>query len=189
MAIQRAVVFGTIGSVVQIRSMFTAEVTESGGDDAALLWGVYLEALYSSVDVLLHNSYSTYQYELQARTAGHWVPFDVEDFAHTGANSGDPLPNAVSVVLIAVADGLRHVGRKFLGPISEISNVGNYINAGTMVNCAACLLDYISPVTGIGGGTLQPGILGSGETFHPFVGGSVSSLLGSMRRRKPGNGI
>jgi hypothetical protein len=54
---------------------------------------------------------------------------------------------------------------------------------------ASLLAAYLTPFEGIGGGTITPGVLDKNESFRPFVSGLVSSVLGTMRRRKPGVGI
>jgi hypothetical protein len=58
-----------------------------------------------------------------------------------------------------------------------------------MGSFAAGLLAYLTPFTGIGGGVITPGILDKNNAFRPFVGGYLSSFVGSVRRRKPGNGM
>ena len=108
---------------------------------------------------------------------------------YVGVGALDALPNVVSAVLIGKAAGIRHMGRKFFGPVAEAAVAANSLIAGYMVIAASVLLAYLTPFTGLGGGVITPGILDKTETFRPFVGGMVSSLLGSMRRRKPGNGI
>jgi hypothetical protein len=189
MTTQRAIVKATAFGTVQIRNMYTAEVVETGGDTAEMLWHIYLDAIYTTILSQLSTGFVTYAVELQERVGAAWVPTLEYPEAWTGTGIGDPLPNAVAMVLIGKGAGLRHVGRKFFGPIAETTNIGNTIAAGVMVILSEALLNYVSPVTGIGGGSLTPGVLSKTGTFYPFVGGIVSSLLGSMRRRKPGIGI
>lgn len=189
MAIERATVYGSIGGLVQTRNIFTCDVVPQGGDTDALLWDTYLDSIYNEVANLTQPIFSTTQVELSAPSGGSWVPYDQFTFTHTGNISGDYLPNAVAVVLLGKAAGLRHVGRKFFGGIAEQITAANGLYAGGIASAAACLLAYITPFTGLGGGTITPGVVDKTGTFHPFVGGVVSSLLGSMRRRKPGLGI
>jgi hypothetical protein len=91
--------------------------------------------------------------------------------------------------LIGKGSGLRHMGRKFFGPIPITSAHGNDLAPAVIIALSTVLANYVTPFTGIGGGTITPGILDKAGTFRPFVGGLLSSLLGSMRRRKPGIGI
>lgn len=189
MTIQRAVVKGTIASVVQTRSMFTCEVVESGGDTYDILWDAYLQDLYSHIDNLISTVCAVTDYELQNYSAGHWVPFLVVDFPKAGTISGEQIANAVALVLIGKAAGLRHMGRKFISALAESGVSGNTIISALLPEAVLALTSYVTPFTGIGGGTLTPGVVDKVGTFHAFVGGVVSSILGSIRRRKPGLGI
>jgi hypothetical protein len=189
MATQRAVVSGTISSLVQVRHMFTCDVITSGGDTPQVLWAAYLDSVYNPIRSALSANFLTYQYQLEAYSAGHWVPFDVQAYSKQGAGGSNQLPNVVSIVLLGKAAGLRHVGRKFFGAVEDsYTNINTLTSAGLAI-AASTLLAYITPFTGIGGGTITPGVVDGAGTFHPFVGGVVSTLLGSMRRRKPGIGI
>lgn len=189
MAIQRAIAKGTVGSVVQIRSMYTCDVVEVGSDDSDTLWGAYMSSMFDAITGLLHNSVTFYEYEVQEYSNGQWIPMDVVTVSETGTGTGDALPNAVSLVLIGVATGLRHLGRKFVGALPEAMTAGNLVVGEYIAGAAAALLAYITPFEGLSGGTITPGVVDENGGFHEFVGGTVSSLLGSMRRRKPGLGI
>lgn len=189
MAIERAVLKGTIGDVVEIRNMFTCSVTEMGGDTSAILWDAYMDNLVDAMLVLACNTIHYYSYEVQTWNTPNWVPKDIVSIDATGDQTGDQLPNQSAVVLIAKSAGIHGVGRKFLAGLSETQQVAGTMIAGIAVDLALVLANYITPFTGIGGGTIIPGVLDKTGTFRPFVGGFVSSLLGSMRRRKPGVGI
>lgn len=189
MAIERAVVKGTIGDITEIRNMFTGQVVESGGDTSASLWSVYITDFFGDAVELMPDSVHFYEYEVFTYNGGSWILKDTVSMSADGQSSTEGLLNAAAVVLIGKASGLRKVGRKFLGAISEGASSGNGLVSSALINAAAALVNYISPVNGIGGGTLTPGIVSSGGTFHAFVGGSVSSLLGTMRRRKPNVGM
>lgn len=189
MGIERAVVKGLLGGVVETRNMFTCNVTPAGGDTALILWDAYITSILDPIEDLTSSSWASYAYELQGLAFPQWVPYDIITCVHTGANSGDFLPNAVATVLLGKAPGLRHVGRKFISGMAESSVSGNALTVGALVYAAAVLLAYITPFTGLGGGTIVPGVIDKVGTFHAFTGGVVSSLLGSMRRRKPGVGI
>jgi len=187
--IERAVLKGTIASAVEIRNIFTAEITEIGADTSELLWDVYMTALTEDVADLIHNSVHFYAYDVFQLNAGSWELIDEVTIDVDGANGGEALLNAAAIVLIGKAAGIRHMGRKFFGALSEANVVGNGFAAGFAASVAAALVSYVSPVTGIGGGSLVPGTVDKNGGFWPFVGGVVSSILGTMRRRKPGNGI
>lgn len=189
MAIERAVVSGYLAGVVATRNMLTCDVVPSGGDTQQLLWDVYLQDIYNTIYSILAPLATVDSYELQSYSGGQWIPYDLVAFPKTGGATGDNLPNAVAAVLLGKASGLRHMGRKFFSGVAESYTLGNTLTTAGMAVAASALLAYITPFTGIGGGTIEPGTVNSAGVFSPFVGGLVSSLLGSMRRRKPGVGI
>lgn len=189
MTIQRAVVSGTMLDQVVTRSMFTCDVVESGGDTAELLWDAYLASMYDEWMNLVPEITQTTGYELQEYDAGQWVPFYSVPWPNGGTLSGSSIVNAVSLVLIGKAAGLRHMGRKFISGLAGLVLDGNSLGEDYLSTAAAALVAYITPFTGIGGGTITPGVVDKLGVFHPFVGGLVSSILGSMRRRKPGIGM
>lgn len=187
--IERAIVKGTLDSEVEIRNMFTAQVTEVGGDTSEILWETYVEAFLAAVTQILSVNTHFYSYEVQQLNAGTWELLDEVAIDYDGQEAGQNILNAASMVLIGKAEGVRHVGRKFLGGLPESLTEGNILSAATAVDAAATLLCYISPVNGLSGGQLMPGVVDKNDGFWPFVGGVVSSLLGTMRRRKPQVGI
>lgn len=189
MGVERAIFKGTIASTVQFRNMFTANVTEVGGDTSAVLWNTYNLALLSDFGDLVGATTHFYEAEIQEYSAGHWITKDIVAFDYAGSVSGDLLPYQAAITFIAKGAGLRQVGRKFVGGITETMTAGGVLTSTLVTAAAQFLTDWIAPVTGIGGGTLVPGIVDKGGTFRAFVGGTVSSVLGSMRRRKPGIGI
>lgn len=187
--IQRCVVKGDIATVVQTRSIYTADITESGGDTYDVLWQAYLAVLYGEITSLWAYAVETTSYEIQIPAAGHWEPVLEVPFAYSGSITGEQIANAVALVLIGKAAGLRHMGRKFISALAEGGTNGNVLASSKLSYAVAALAAYVTPFTGIGGGTLIPGITDRTGTFHAFVGGVVSTLLGSIRRRKPGVGI
>lgn len=189
MATERAVLQGYAASAVNIRSMFTCDVIPSGGDTQQILWAAYMNPLRSDIVAISHTSISFYQYELQYYAAGQWVPYDLISISNAGAGTGDALPNQSAIVLIGKAFGIHGIGRKFLSGVPEAAQSAGALVAPYVAGVATVLLDYITPFTGLGGGQITPGVLDKNSTFRPFVGGFVSSLLGSMRRRKPGVGF
>jgi len=189
MAIQRAVVQGTLFSAVQVRNIFTCEVVPFGSDDAETLWTAYLDPIYVEIMNMLVNDLVYTHYDIQQLVAGQWEMLQQVDFSYTGSGEADTLPNAVAVVLLGAAAGIRHIGRKFFSGIAESLATANALTGGGITAAAAALLAYITPFEGLAGGTITPGVVDKNGVFHPFVGGVVSSILGSMRRRKPGVGI
>lgn len=189
MTVMRAIVKGTLEGIVQVRNMFTCDVVPAGGDTTQVLWDAYLTSVYDTVLDILSTALVITEYELQAPLGSQWETTSIVPFPVAGTNAGGLIPNAVAVVFIAKALGVRHLGRKFFSGNVETNVSGNALITTAMSAAAVSLLAYITPFTGIGGGVITPGIRDASGTFRPFVGGSVSSLLGSMRRRKPGIGI
>jgi len=189
MPIQRAVIKGLINSAVQTRTIFTAQVTESGGDTAEVLWNAYLGVFYSYASYFISDVWNSQEYELQELQDGQWPVLGLITQEFAGTVTGQQVANAVAFVLIGKAAGIRHIGRKFLSPLAESVVTGNVVDSSLAVHAGQVILSYVAPFTGLGGGTLVPGVTDHNGGFHPFVGGAVSSLLGSIRKRKPGLGI
>jgi hypothetical protein len=169
--------------------MFTCNVVPSGSDTSAVLWDAYLDSIYTSVIEACTTNVVFYSYEVQQPVGLQWETIDEVAFNYTGVNTGEALPNAVALVLLGKATGIKHVGRKFFSGISEAFAWNNTIATGVVARAAMILAAYITPFTGLSGGVITPGVRDNAGVFHAFVGGMVSSLLGSMRRRKPGLGI
>jgi len=179
---------GTIASTVQIRGMYTCQVTPSGGDTSAVLWDAYMTSILDALE-FLSTLVHWYEYDVQEYSGGSWVLQDVVSVNTDGTGGGDILPYQNAITFVAKAYGLRKIGRKFLPGVTESMQVAGVIGAGYAATLAAFLLAYVTPFTGIGGGVITPGIVDSSGSFHPFLNGVVSSVIGSMRRRKPGIGI
>lgn len=186
---QRAVVYGNIGGLVDTRTVFTASINIAGGDDPEDYWTPYLTEFYDSLLPYISSIWDSTHYQVYVENIHHWQPTDVITFAQSGAESGQPIANAVAGVLIGNAGGIRHFGRKFISPLTEAVTTGNLMDSVLVTAMAEALLDWISPLTTAGGSVLTPGVLDASWTFHPFIGGTVSSVLGSIRKRKPGVGI
>lgn len=188
-SIERAVLKGTIDNAVETRNMFTAEISEVGGDTSELLWGVYMDALAEDWSRLLSVSCHLYGYDVYSRVGEQWQLKDEVALDVDGLQSGTQLLNAAAVVIIGKAAGIGHTGRKFIGALAEANVDGNLLDVSQATNIGYVLVDYLSPVNGIGGGYLRPGVIDKLGEFHVFVGGVASNLLGTMRRRKPTVGI
>lgn len=189
MTIQRATVFGSISGVVATRTVFTADITIVAGDEPENYWGPYLESFYNPIENYISTIWSSSHVEVTIPEAGHWSPIDTFTFEHVGEETGQALANAVAGVIIGKAPGLRHFGRKFISPFTEAVVTGNLMDAVLVIAMAQAALAYVSPLTTILGSVLEPGVVDAAGAFHPFVGSTVSSILGSIRKRKPGVGI
>lgn len=187
--IERAILYGTIDSLVEIRNMYTAQITEVGGDVSSSMWQAYLANLWVAWQPILHTTVNFYQYEIQRLISGAWTTIEVASLAVPGTATGDPMPNQSAIVLIAKAAGRRLIGKKFFGAISEAYGSAGVMTVTWLGYAGQILLAWITPMVLLSGASLFPGILDKTSTFRPFVGGFVSSLLGTMRRRKPGVGL
>lgn len=187
--VERAILKGTLLDAVQMRMMFTAQLSDSIDILNAPAWDVYVPAIFEDILTAFEPEWITYSIELQYRDGSQWVTYDEHELELAGASAGTGAPNHTAAVLIAKALGVRKMGRKFLSGIVTSHIAGNALDATLLVSFAGALLAYISPQTGVGMSDLTPGILDKTGTFRPFVGGFVSAFLGTMRRRKPGVGI
>lgn len=189
MTVQRAILKGTLLNLVSTRAMFTADVTATTHELDATLWQAYISSIFTEIREILASSAVTTTVEYQELTAGEWVTFGEEECVWSGTGSGDPLPNQNALVFIAKGISKWSTGKKFFSGLAESQVVGNSLINDAVIAAAAGLLAYITPYTDGISGDLVPGILNKEGTFVPFVGGLVSSLIGSQRRRKPGNGM
>jgi hypothetical protein len=188
MTIERAIVKGTLADTIEIRNMLTCEVIESGGDTSAILWEAYMSSWFDALENLLGSLVHYYQYEVEYWSDPDWLPKDAVDLDIDGTDIADSLPFQAALVLVGKAVGKRAMGRKFIAGLTEGTQAAGVLTVTAAAHAAALLVAYITPFEGLGGGTITPGILTKAGTFAPFVSGLVSSVLGSMRRRKPGVG-
>lgn len=189
MATERVILTGQILNAVQTKNMFTADVVEVGGDTSPILWEAYIDAILVQLQELVGTFVSFSTYEIQLRVALEWMSTGFFTVDFDPSSVADSIPNQMALVLIGKALGIHKIGRKFIGGLSLGAVDGNGLTVQALADAVVLLGLYLSPFTGLTGGTLTPGILDKNEQFHPFVGGIVSSFLGTMRRRKPGVGI
>lgn len=190
MAIQRAIVRGNLADLVQMRNMFTASVVATGGDTADMLWDTYIGSILSPLVPLFPPGVSFTSREIQELNQGVWQTIFDDPISYVGTKLNfNQMPNAVAFVFIAKTIVQRVVGRKFFSGLTEDSVNENVISVGSVAAIAQSFAAYIGPWTTIAGSTFSPGVVDKSGVFHPFVGGFVSSFIGSMRRRKPGVGM
>lgn len=187
--LSRAVLKGSIAGAVQIRNMFTADVEEGDGDPPFTYWSEYLDVIFEDIKAYLTTSLTYTSIEAQQFLGGGWITVSEDPIVWTGTGAGDFLPNLVSVVMVAKCFGRRLMGRKFFSGLIESASNDNSLGSAAFTAFAAATVDWIAPFTSTGLSILTPGIKDKTNAFRPFTSGVVSSLLGSMRRRKPGIGI
>lgn len=187
--IQKAVVHGDIAGAVQIRNIFYAQVSSTVLDTYQSLWGLYLNSVLSNIANITSTVVTWPSAEIYEWSNSEWVHMDDISLTNHGTATGDYLPNLVAAVLTGKLVGNRAFGRKFFSGIGEGMTTANGFTTQAMTNLVAAAAAYVSVLTGPNSGILGPGLFLKDHTFHSFGLGIVSSLLGSMRRRKPGLGI
>lgn len=189
MALSKAVVKALIGGTVEVRNVFSAQITLNGGESMEDVWNAYLSPLYDEVRSILANDWASYSYEILEPSTEGWTPVDEVSFVRVGVGTTEVLPNAVAAVILGIAPGNRHIGKKFFSAVGTSMTLGNSLISTALAFLADALLVYVGPFTTFSSSTFAPGVIDKYGSFHPFVGGVVSTLLGSQRRRKPGVGI
>lgn len=189
MAIRKGVLKGHLFGTVSIRNIFYADITLGEGDTYISAFSDYLSQILTAIRPCMATGWTIETLEIFEKIGSSWYPQTEQAFTWTGTGSGDQLANAVAAVLIGVVANQKGHGRKFLSGMTEASVNGNSLAGSAVAAFASACAYYIAPYTTPNGGAVVPGIYTKGGIFHSFTNGFVSSLLGSMRRRKPGNGI
>ena len=188
-SLRRWVVKGMLWNVVAIRNMFVGELSLDTIDEEADGVEAYLDAIYTPILPDMTTQMTLQTVEIQDRILGHWLTSDEIGYSKAGGVTGDTLANFVAGVIIGKIQGHKGHGRKFFSGWCEQAVLGNSVVAGTLAHLVTSLAAYITPVTFGLGSTYTPGLILKDGNFYPFTSGFVSSLLGTMRRRKPGLGI
>lgn len=107
----------------------------------------------------------------------------------THTNTNDPFPNQIAPVLVGNTLRPKTRGRKFLmGTVEEMAD-GSHLEAAAITAMGNALNHYLADEVVSGSNQLSPGVLREGvESFKEFSDGSVNSVVGTQRRRKPGVG-
>jgi hypothetical protein len=173
--------------------MFVADVLCADTEGYPQVFNPYLDSVTEPIKPFLGSAWTTETVELQSfvNDAGHiiWNPMQEYTNGSSGTGSGEVIANLVAGVFVARSTLFRARGRKFWSGLTESAVVGNSLTSTAMIAFLAGLTAYITQYTTEAGSTLTPGVIGKDGNFHQFTSGFVSSLLGSMRRRKPGLGI
>lgn len=187
--ITRTILKGILGGSVQTRSMFTGDVVLLSTDhDFDVITG-YLNTIFAPVTTYISNVWVPTSVEIQHYVDGEYITMEDTPYTYTFEGSGDWMPFLVSVVFVAKAIGKRLIGRKFLPGVTEAAASTNGLVSGAVAAFAAACACYIGTYTTPLGSTYTPGIVDKTGAFHTFSSGILSTLLGTMRRRKPGIGV
>lgn len=190
MSIQRAIIRGQIANLVETRNMLTAEVSLQGGDLPSTVWDVYIGTILTPLTEVLQDTATFNSREIQEWTNGAWSTIDDDAISYQGANTVDgQVANQMAGVMIGKTTSKRVVGRKFWSGLAETAITGNVIDALPLAEFVDAFTAWITPWQSLSGSVFTPGVLDKDGNFAPFVGGFVSSFLGTCRRRKPGIGM
>jgi len=108
-------------------------------------------------------------------------------FTHT--NTDDDFPNQIAPVLVANTNRPKTRGRKFLPGFVETSALGGDLVAAAITAMGTALNHYLADEQVTVNNDLSPGVPRDGvDDFREFTDGSVNSVVGTQRRRKPGVG-
>ena len=185
----KAVLKGHLFGLVETRNIFTAEVILGNGDTLDDIWKGYLDEIITAIRSWLSTAWTNDTLETFIWDINHWQPQEETVYNWVGLGSGDALANLVASVFIGKTLHLRTVGRKFFSGLIESGVAGNSLTGNAVAAFAAACAAYISVWTSSNNGTVTPGVVAKNGTFYRFTSGFVSSLLGTMRRRKPGLGV
>lgn len=187
--IERAVVKGSLWSVVSTRNMFIAEVDAFLPADTQVLWSDYLQGIYDAIRNVMASSWTIGSYQVEEMIGGHWFPVEEVNFTYSGGSGSQQAPNSVAAVFLGKIAYSRAFSRKWFSGLAKDSLTGNSLAAAAITAFAIALTAYVNPIIDPAHGNLTPGMVTKDKVFHPFAVGILSGLLGSMRRRKPGVGI
>lgn len=187
--IQKAVLKGRLFGAVETRNIFYAQVSPTSLDTFQILWEGYLDAIFANITTIISTGWVASAIQVFEWQSPDWVPMDEINYTQAGAATGDALPNLVSAVIVGKVPFQRGFGRKFFSGMVESMCAGDALISNALIALGGAALAYVSVYFGSNSGVLGPGIFKKDNTFHAFSQGFASSLLGTMRRRKPGLGI
>lgn len=107
----------------------------------------------------------------------------------TPVGAGDVLPNQVAPFAIFKTERPKTVGRKFLFPPIETAQNAGILTPAALAQMVGYANDAVNVITLAVLNTLVPGVPRTGVNFWaPFVLAVVTDLVGTQRRRRPGEG-
>lgn len=193
----RFVLKGRLISLVETRNMFTYALTSANGTDAdiASAWNTWVGNFLDHLKPLLANSWTSYEFESQkwhpavGGAAGYWQTYSITAMVKLGTAAGDITGYQPAILVVLKTLGKKIMGRKFLAGLAEAETTNGALIAGALTTMATCLTDLLANISFGAGGSMEPGVKGKDDNFYPFIGGTIGSIVSSMRRRKPGYGI
>lgn len=155
----------------------------------------WAEAMYAEIAGMIKNDVvmGLASLDLVEFVAGKWtvtghIGVFTPTFTPTGV--GDMLPNQSSAFVTFPTARPKTVGRKFLLPFEEAWQAGSFLVAGAVTDVVAWADDAVNNITIAAPlDYMVPGVPRTGlDQWEPFTLAVVTNLLGSQRRRRPGEG-
>lgn len=184
------------GSIVQNVFYFLASLTSPEPDASALAaLEVWVETAYTNLLTHITNDvvFSDIVADIIEWSGTKWetvyhIGIEDVDLAPTAVD--DQLPNQVSPFVTFNTLRPKSKGRKFLYGFSEAQTSASYVIAGTLANMVLYAADCMENIVFAPLNTLTPGVIRKGfDVFLPFQSATVTNVVGTQRRRRPGVGI
>lgn len=156
----------------------------------------YLEDIYNAVSTYLSQDFTINPGQVDKvawdATEGRWevvANYGTVTPTITHTNTDDPFPNQIAPVMVANTGRPKSKGRKFLMGFVETAADGGDLVSGAMTALGNALSAYVADETVAGTDVLSPAVVRQGvNSILEFGDGTVSSIVGTQRRRKPGEG-
>lgn len=185
------------GTIAQNVFFFVANfVSEESNTSVVSAIEAYIEDIYNSISGYLSDGFTINAGPIHKMTwddvTAKWVVEALlgnvlPTITHT--DTSDPFPNQIAPVLVANTQRPKTRGRKFLMGTVEAMADGSHLESAAVTAMGTALNHYLADETVSGSNALSPGVLREGvESFKAFTDGSVNSVVGTQRRRKPGVG-
>lgn len=107
----------------------------------------------------------------------------------TFSSTGELMPHAVAAILSGSTLDPKVPTRKSIAGFTEPTMEASEIGPGSLAELANAATAWLTDKVLTGSDILVPGVPGKGNNWQDLLAVTVSSIVGSQRRRKPGVGI
>lgn len=189
----KTVLKGRFEDTTETRNIFyhTADNDEPGNIIAGV--GEWISVLLGFWLPQVSNQWSAYACDVYLWDTGDDDWFLASEFAidvGTGGGTDRYNANQDAAVLIARTGDGTNPGKKFVAGLDDDRMVNGKVTDAALSELLDILTIWVTDFVATSGMTLLPVIISKvGHVIHPIVGGVVDAVIGSQRRRKPGNGI
>jgi hypothetical protein len=184
---------GTIGQNVYY---FRAQLAAAQADQTVLNnLETWVEALYANLEPQIVSSvtFNDMVVDVVAWDGTKWETtyhVGTEDLDITPTSAAEALPNQVSPFATFNTERPKSKGRKFCAGFGETSTVGSILAAGALADMVAFATDALDNIVIGLFNDLIPGIVRKGvNEFLDYLSATVTNVVGTQRRRRPGVGI